>query len=435
MIDDFTPPGKPGAEERAKPTPEDSTPPLDSKASTTGITVMPSKPVEVDTAKLEDMLGDPPDGIKLGSGEAPVTKKGFFSWEVPAWWRNMSGKQRGLLIVASLFALGIFSGGCAYAYMHSRKPPVLAAVPPKPKPPKPTTVASTLTGLQVDPTINQRPVTAVMIENSLFARPQAGLDQAGVVFEAIAEAGITRFMGLYQDTQPSYLGPVRSVRPYYEQWAMGFDAAIAHVGGSPEALHNIKTWGVKDLDQFFNAGAYHRISSRFAPHNMYTSMTALNKIEKSKGYGTAKYTGFDRKKESPLKKPDVTSINFNISSSDYHVHYIYDAKNNSYLRNMGGAKHYVVDAKGKKTQLDPKVVVALVMHYGLESDGYHSTYSAIGTGHLYVFQDGTVTKGTWNKPSKTDQFKFYDMNGHPLALNPGQTWLTAVGSTGDVTYR
>jgi len=118
---------------------------------------------------------------------------------------------------------------------------------------KPTTEASKLTGVQVDPAVNQRPTTAVMIENSTAARPQSGLDQAGVVFEAIAEGGITRFEAIYQDSQPAYLGPVRSVRPYYIQWALGFDAAIAHVGGSPEALSDIKTWNAKDLDQFAQA--------------------------------------------------------------------------------------------------------------------------------------------------------------------------------------
>ncbi|MCP5939883.1 DUF3048 domain-containing protein, partial [Klebsiella pneumoniae] len=86
--------------------------------------------------------------------------------------------------------------------------------------PKPTTVANTLTGLQVAPDVNQRPVTGVMIENSTDARPQSGLDQAGVVFEAIAEGGITRFLALFQDTQPDYVGPVRSSRPYYVQWAL-----------------------------------------------------------------------------------------------------------------------------------------------------------------------------------------------------------------------
>src|SRR5581483_6348891 len=116
---------------------------------------------------------------------------------------------------------------------------------------QPTTVASTLTGLPVDPSVNKRQVTAVMIENSLDARPQSGLDQAGIVFEALAEGGVTRFMALFQDTQPDYIGPVRSARPYYIQWLLGYDAAYAHVGGSPDALNDITAWHVKDLNQFY----------------------------------------------------------------------------------------------------------------------------------------------------------------------------------------
>src|SRR5262249_15833287 len=158
--------------------------------------------------------------------------------------------------------------------------PVVAAAKPKKviaqKVTAPAVTLSTLSGLPVDPAVNQRPVTGVMIENSVQARPQSGLNQAGVVFEAIAEGGITRFLALYQDTTPDNVGPIRSARPYYEQWALGFDAGYAHVGGSPEALNDIKAWGVRDLDQFYNSGSYHRISSREAPHNVYTGITTLN---------------------------------------------------------------------------------------------------------------------------------------------------------------
>ena len=101
-----------------------------------------------------------------------------------------------------------------------------------------------------------------MVENSLAARPQSGLSQAGVVFEALAEGGVTRFMALYQDTTPTNVGPIRSARPYFIEWAMGFDAAYAHVGGSPVALSDIKAWNVQDLNQFYYGGYYHRISSR-----------------------------------------------------------------------------------------------------------------------------------------------------------------------------
>jgi hypothetical protein len=331
----------------------------------------------------------------------------------------------------------VIVGGVLVAFVltHTGQKPVVAAVKPVHKvkaPPKPTTVASTLSGLQVDPTVNQRPVTGVMIENSMDARPQSGLSQAGVVFEAIAEGGITRFLALFQDTTPDNIGPIRSARPYYEQWALGFDAGYAHVGGSPEALQDIKDWGVKDLDQFYNSGSYHRTSDRIAPHNVYTGVQTLMDLQAAKGYTTSKFTGFARKpKEAPAKVPTAKTVDIAISGPVYNVHYDYVAASNSYNRSEGGAAH--IDANGS-VQISPKVVVTMAMPYGLEDDGYHSSYNTIGSGTAYIFQDGTVTTGQWTKSAATSQFTFADSAGKPILLNPGQTWLTAVSDASKVSY-
>lgn len=302
----------------------------------------------------------------------------------------------------------------------------------KAAPPQPTVYTSPLTGMVVTQAESEMPVTGVMIENSDFARPQSGLKEAGVVFEAIAEGGITRFLALSQETSAPNIGPIRSARPYFLQWALGFDAPVAHVGGSPEALQDIKSWGVKDLDEFYNGNYYHRISTREAPHNMYTSMAQLNALEKTKGWTSSTYTGFPRKQDSPVATPTAKTIDFSISGPDFSVHYDYTASTNSYARSEGGAPH--MDATSG-TQLSPKVVVALVMPYSLESDGYHSDYNTIGSGKAYIFQDGTVSIGNWNKPSMKDQFTFTDSNGKTIKLNAGQTWISAVGAASDVSYK
>lgn len=293
-------------------------------------------------------------------------------------------------------------------------------------------ITSTLSGLPIsDNAVNTAPVVGVMIENSLDARPQSGLSEAAIVYEAIAEGGITRFLALFQDTTPANVGPVRSARPYYVQWAMGYQAAYAHVGGSPEALANIRAWGVRDLDQFYNGGSYRRISSRTAPHNVYTSIVDLQNLAKGKGYTTSTYTGFARKKEAAAKQPTAQSINLSLSGTLYNVHYDYDATSNSYKRSEGGAAH--VDAN-TNAQISPKVVVALVIPYGVMADGYHSNYASIGGGTAYVFQDGAVTSATWSKPSNEAALSLTDASGKIMSLNPGQTWITAVADTGRVTY-
>lgn len=350
------------------------------------------------------------------------------------WLKSRTKKQ--WIIISAVAAVVLFGGSAtAYALLHHKTPIKTVVVKKQTAVAKPTTEASKLTGLQVDPVVNQRPTTAVMIENSTFARPQSGLDQAGVVFEAVAEGGITRFAAIFQDTQPAYLGPVRSVRPYYVQWALGFDAAIAHVGGSPEALSDIKTWNAKDLDQFANGSYYQRIGSRDAPHNVYTSMSQLNDLESKKSFGAATYTGFTRKKDQPLKTPMPGSIDFKISSSDYNVHYDYDSTTNSYKRSEGGAPHMAVDQSGTQTQITPKVVIALTMQQGLEPDDKHTSYGTLGSGHAYIFQDGYVVEGTWHKNTNTDNFTFTDNNGKIVDLNAGQTWISVVGNTNDVSYK
>jgi len=353
------------------------------------------------------------------------------------WWKLRMPRTRKEWIITIAVAVAIIAGLIA-AYFIWFKPdpaPVIKATKTINKPvEKPTPITSTLTGLPIsDASVNDRPVTAVMIENSPDARPQSGIDQAGVVFEAQAEGGITRFLTLFQDSEPGYIGPVRSVRPYYIQWLMGFDAAVAHVGGSGEALQNLKDWGAKDLDQFHNPAPYHRISSRYAPHNMYTSIAGLRDLEAKKGFGKANYTGFARKAEAKSATPNATSIDFAISGALYNAHFDYNAETNSYSRSEGGKPHMVVDEAGAQKQLAPKVVVGLIMPKG--NNGIYSTYNTIGSGQAFVFQDGVVTIGTWHKADNKTNFTFTDANGAELKLNPGQTWLTALGSANSVTYK
>jgi hypothetical protein len=423
MDSDFRPAGKPAKSLRLALEARSAKTPTPAKTAFQTPDEVAAAEVEADLPKI-DLSDEKPEAPSDGGFRHKLAQKLHFKWPFDT---------REYLIGAVVVV------GCsvvvALVVTHIAGKPVVSATQTthhKKLPPKPTTVASNLTGLQVDPSVNQRPVTGVMIENSLDARPQSGLSDAGVVFEAIAEGGITRFLALFQDTAPDNIGPIRSARPYYVQWAMGFDAGYAHVGGSPEALGDIKSWGVKDLDQFANGGSYHRISDRAAPHNVYTAISTLNQLETSKGYGASTYTGFVRvKKAIPAKAPTAKTIDLAISGALYNVHYDYNVATNSYNRSEGGAAH--VDANGNK-QISPNVVIAMIMSYGLEADDHHSQYGVIGSGQAFIFQNGTVTVGTWTKPSEKEQITFADGNGKPLALNPGQTWLTAMSAANQVSY-
>ncbi len=357
--------------------------------------------------------------------------KTFFK-KITNWFAGLSKIKKTAVVLAAITAIAAITFGVLLLLpKEATAPKPIKKEEPKVEAPKPTTEASRLTGLQVDPSLNKRPVTGIMIENSPDARPQSGLTSAGVVFEAIAEGGITRFLTLFQDAQPDYIGPVRSVRPYYLDWLQGFDAAVAHAGGSNDALAKIKSDGVKDLDQFFNAGAYERVKGRYAPHNLYTSSAKLDALQAAKGFTSSTFEGFARKADAKLATPTAKSIDLSISGFYYNPHFDYDASTNTYKRSMQGKPH--IDEKSG-TQIAPKVLIANVMQYRLIDSVGHSGYNTIGSGTSYIFQDGGVSIGTWEKASRKAQIVFKDANGAVLPLNAGQTWISAVNNSGSVKY-
>lgn len=423
MIDDFVQPPK----KRPKiNTPQTATPTPPQAVNEDFIT--PSQ------AAARDDIYD--ETIDLGSESPQPPKKSsrIKQWlsTRKEWFTGLNRWQKAAVIgifiaIISALAFGIYR----LAFYEAPKPAAPKTAAAIKAAPVSNTVASTLTGRQVPPAINKLPVTAIIVENSVDARPQSGLYDAGVVFEAIAEGGITRFLALYQDTSPESVGPIRSVRPYYLDWAQGFDAPIAHVGGSPEALAQIRSDGMKDLDQSFNSGSYERLRNKIAPHNVFTSIAKLNELEQRKNIGTSTYTGFVRKKDAASKTPNAKSITINTSSVKYNTSYSYDAATNSYLRNLAGAPH--IDSANSK-QLNPKVVVAMTVPYSIHSDRSHSVYKTVGSGSVTIFQDGIATVGTWSKTSKSSNITFADSAGKPLALNAGQTWISVISDSSKASY-
>ncbi len=324
-----------------------------------------------------------------------------------------------------LTLLLLFGGaGTTYALLNKPKPasqPVAKVeVPPVEEPPKPTTLPSKLTGLEVAPDLAARPITGMMIENSPEARPQSGIWDAGTIFEATAEGGITRFLVLWQEGKPGKIGPVRSLRPYYIDWALPFQAAVGHVGGSPQALSEAKAEGLRDIDQFANGSSYYRDSARYAPHNMYTSTDSIDKLQASKGFTKSEFTPWPRKDESKAATATANKIGFDIINRNFHVDYTYDANSNSYLRIMAGKPH--MDKESGK-QLNPKVVVLLKMAHRLV-DSQHYGITTTGSGEAFIYQDGIETKGSWKKDSRSSMFKFVDANGAEIKLNKGQVWIS-----------
>lgn len=310
-----------------------------------------------------------------------------------------------------------------------------------PRPPEPQKQYSPLTGVEIRDTKNlKRPVTAIMIENSPDARPQSGLKEAGIVFEAIAEGGITRFLALYQEGKPKLIGPVRSLRPYYLHWGAAFDPSIVHVGGSAAALREVRDGSYKDLDQFFNGGSFWRATDRVAPHNVYTTMQRLDELNKQKNFTNSKFSGFlrqkvatsNKEKERRKKLPKATKIHIPVSSETYSPHYRYIPEKGIYLRSQGSEPHN----DREKGRIAPKVVIAMktVTKIGWE-DGYREQMRVVGRGDAVIFQQGTAIKAKWHKHSKTSQITFTDLNDQPIRLARGQTWITVTPTDRKISWQ
>lgn len=330
-------------------------------------------------------------------------------------------------------------------------------------------IYSNFTGLEITNTsLNSSPTYCVQIPNGSTdgARPQAGLTEAGVVFEAIAETGITRFAAIFQNPQVSVIGPIRSLRPYYLDWDTPFDCTVVHDGGSQEALQAIASGGQRNLDENFQYMWRENNASRLW-NNVFTSPAKLLDFNTSMGYTTSNPKTFPRltpnqvqdiiNAQTPCEPDDETcdaEPEFASASTirtvfnglaDYIVNYTYDPISNTYLRayEYGGAHmSYFCDNSLNQPftgdcelrQVAPNAIAVMRVRENTMSDGYHENINTISDGKAYIFQNGTVIEGSWEKSSQNSQIKFTDANGEQIAFTPGQLWIAAVPQFGSVSW-
>jgi len=297
---------------------------------------------------------------------------------------------------------------------------------------KPALYASLLDGTMVNSEDANRHPLGVMVENHVDARPQSGLSQTSIVYEAIAEGGITRFLAVFGPKGAETVGPVRSARTYYVDWIRELNGYYAHVGGNYDALQLIKSVGILDLDQFSNPSAYWRDRSRkvASEHTMYTDTSKLYGVASDKKYTTANtfvpYT-FKTEPEADKIVPTYQTISVNFGNANYNVVYNYNQSSNSYLRSLAGKPH--IDALNNH-QLAAKNIVIQAVNWrptvtAINEHGY--IIDTVGSGTATVFQDGNKIEATWKKDNENSRTRFYDKKtGAEIQFNPGQTWIEII---------
>ncbi len=302
---------------------------------------------------------------------------------------------------------------------------------PRPTPvPTPKPVPAPLTGRPVTAAVAAQRAIAVMIDDHSDARPQSGFNAASVVWQAPAEGGIPRYMLIFQDTLPVSVGPVRSAREYYIEWAAEWRAMYVHSGGSPQALATLRAKGrgqwVYNADEFQWGGKYlWRIRQRFSPHNVYSDGQNLRALAGRVGAkDVAMAPAWSFLPDAPLSRRPLGG-NISTAYLANHIGYAYDQASNTYIRSVTGASPQIDAADGRRVA--PKNVVIMLVHFGALNDGHPNKKrleaANVGKGTAWIATNGRTVKGTWRKASITEPTLFFGPGGRPVSLTIGQTFV------------
>jgi len=316
----------------------------------------------------------------------------------------------------------------------------------------------------------------VMIENTTDARPQSGLSSADIIYEMVAEGGVTRFGAVYLcgvSAQDTILGPVRSARTPFVNLASEYNYPLyAHVGGANcssadggktcttdkrvQALEQLSSYGWvgskgNDLNQFSIGFPtywrdYERLGRTVATeHTMYSSSEKLWKFAAGRGWTNKspdgklewkdKFVPFTWKDDANSDKRGTTntiSFGFWESYHDFDVTWNYDAGSNNYSRTNGGTPH--TDLNNKSTLTAKAIVIQFVKELGPLDDHKHMLYEVIGTGKGLLFQDGTATEITWSKKDRESRTVFTDSKGKKISFNRGRLMIEVLPSDNEVKY-
>lgn len=323
----------------------------------------------------------------------------------------------------------------------------------------------------------------VMVENHQDSRPQSGLQTADIVYEAIAEGGITRFMGVFycgqvagSEANKYDVGPVRSARTYFLDLASEYSdyPLYNHVGGAncsaatdggpcttatkAQALEQISaygwtnkgTWG--DLSQFsLSYKACRREpdrtgDSRATEHTMYCSSKELWNIAKTRGLTNmteAKKTSWDKnyrpwlfkQEDKPSTNLDAMNVSFDFWSTikNYNVSWKYDSNNNIYKRINGSTEH--VDFNTKSTITAKNIIIQHVKESRSVDEHLHNLYAVIGTGSGFLIQNGTKTDITWSKANRVSRTIYKDKTtGKEVNFVPGNVWVEILPIGNNVSF-
>ena len=328
-------------------------------------------------------------------------------------------------VVAGVLAVVVLAVGAFVGYRLLTKDPgesVFAGVPiiGEPAPPE-----CPYTGEEArNEKRAERPAIAVKVENHEAARPQAGLNDADIVYEIEVEGGITRFMALFQCQDARRIGPVRSARPVDIPLLQQLERPLyAYAGGVTGIKNRIAALDVVDLNYIDAVDAYEQDFAREAPHQFFTSTRALYSAARGDGGTPEPLFSYEEEldRQGTRKGADV-----HLPFSPFaDVSWSYDRQDDVYLRSHGTTPHTLENGDQVAAT---NVVVMLVKRISTgrtdPAGNPVPNYDIVGSGKAFVLRDGRAISGRWERGSPGDITTFVDRDGEEITLAPGRTWVT-----------
>ena len=285
----------------------------------------------------------------------------------------------------------------------------------------------------IDVNSNSRPI-AVMVNNiNVARRVQSGLQDAYIVYEIVAEGGITRMLAVFKDKDTARIGSVRSTRQYYLDYALENDAIYIHYGGIDKFLNQIKQLGIQNINGDESAFWRDKNLNLAYEHTAFTSMEKILKTSKNKGYRltsdketllnyTVDEVNLSEKEDSVV----ANSVDIKYSS-DCITNYVYNADEEIYYRSVNNKAH--IDYVTKEQYTTKNIIVAFVRNYNTPGDTKgRQTLDNIGTGSGYYITNGYAVPITWEKKSREAQTVYKYKDGNEIDVSDGNTYIQIVKS-------
>ena len=299
-----------------------------------------------------------------------------------------------------------------------------------------------LTGEYIDENIASRRPVAVVINNLNKALPQSGIGQADVIYEVLAEGGITRMIAVFKDFDAEKIGPVRSTRHYFLDFALDNDAIFAHHGGSPQGYNSISNLKINNLDgmalegKIFFRDPVRKSMPGMLEHSSYTSAQGLLSETASKAYRMQMEEEFKNPfdfygdDESIAGEP-VTKITVPYSPQSQTGVFEYDSENEVYMRSQNGNLH-IDELTGEQLSVRNVLVQYVNMYVIAGDDAGRREVTLISQGDGVLFTQGISIPVKWSKESHQAPTIWTSESGDKLTLSKGKTWICVLSDKTDL---